>query len=30
MYFVSIYEKRRMKSVETVLRSGAGEKREND
>jgi hypothetical protein len=30
MYFVSIYENRRMKPVEIVLRSGEGEKREND
>jgi hypothetical protein len=30
MYFVFIYENRRIKSVEIVLRTGGGEKREND
>jgi hypothetical protein len=30
MYFVSIYENRRMKPAEIVLRRGGGEKREND
>jgi hypothetical protein len=29
MYFVSVYEKRKMKPVEIVLRGG-GRKREND
>jgi hypothetical protein len=30
MYFVIIYENRRMKPVEIVLRSGAKERRENN
>jgi hypothetical protein len=30
MYFVSIYENRRMKLVEIVLRSGGGERKENN
>jgi hypothetical protein len=30
MYFVSIYENRRIKHVEIVLRRGLGENREND
>jgi hypothetical protein len=30
MYFVSIYENRRMKPVEIVLRSGERGKRDND
>jgi hypothetical protein len=30
MYFVSIYENRRMKPVEIVLRSGGERKRENN
>jgi hypothetical protein len=30
MYFVFMYENRIMKPVEIVLRSGGGEKREND
>jgi hypothetical protein len=30
MYFVSIYENRRMKPVEIILRRGFGENREND
>jgi hypothetical protein len=29
MYLVFIYESRRMKPIEIVLRSGEGEKREN-
>jgi hypothetical protein len=30
MYFVSIYENRRMKPVEIVLRRGRGRKTQND
>jgi hypothetical protein len=30
MYFVPIYENRRMKPVEIVLRRGEGKKRKND
>jgi hypothetical protein len=30
MQFVSIYENKRMKPVEIVLRNGGGRKREND
>jgi hypothetical protein len=30
MYFVSIYENKRMKPVEIVLRTGGEEKRKND